>query len=180
MFVRRRHRRARGSIRLLSGPQRVPGVPLGLECGSACGSDVEHDAAAAHPVQQNHRPCPARDPSSKVQVWCSSATPWRRSSTISVAPPASLAGWGSGFHVPGGRGSDAEQAFREIARLTRGAYCRFDPGAAQQLAELLRAAAAYAAAACRRLLTARTLVRSSCFPNCAGIDHDPGSATANL
>ena len=24
----------------------------------------------------------------------------------------------------------AEQAFREIARLTRGAYCRFDPGAA--------------------------------------------------
>ena len=27
----------------------------------------------------------------------------------------------------------AEQAFREIARLTRGAYCRFDPGAAQQL-----------------------------------------------
>src|SRR3954471_21358879 len=28
----------------------------------------------------------------------------------------------------------AEQAFREIARLTRGAYCRFDPGAAHQLA----------------------------------------------
>jgi hypothetical protein len=39
----------------------------------------------------------------------------------------------------------AEQAFREIARLTRGAYCRFDPGAARELAELLRAAAAYAA-----------------------------------
>jgi hypothetical protein len=39
----------------------------------------------------------------------------------------------------------AEQAFREIARLTRGAYCRFDPGAANELAELLRAAAAYAA-----------------------------------
>jgi hypothetical protein len=39
----------------------------------------------------------------------------------------------------------AEQAFREIARLTRGAYCRFDPGAAHQLGELLRAAAAYAA-----------------------------------
>ncbi|HEV3373816.1 MAG TPA: VWA domain-containing protein [Xanthobacteraceae bacterium] len=44
-------------------------------------------------------------------------------------------------------GSDpvAEQAFREIARLTRGAYCRFDPGAAHELAALLRAAAAYAA-----------------------------------
>jgi hypothetical protein len=39
----------------------------------------------------------------------------------------------------------AEQAFREIARLTRGAYCRFDLGAAHQLAELLRAVAAYAA-----------------------------------
>jgi hypothetical protein len=38
-----------------------------------------------------------------------------------------------------------ERAFREIARLTRGAYCRFAPGAAHELAELLRAAAAYAA-----------------------------------
>ncbi len=44
----------------------------------------------------------------------------------------------------------AEQAFREIARLTGGAWCRFDPGAAAQLRELLRAAAAYAAAAARR------------------------------
>jgi hypothetical protein len=39
----------------------------------------------------------------------------------------------------------AEQAFREIARLTGGAWCKFDPGAAAQLRELLRAAAAYAA-----------------------------------
>jgi hypothetical protein len=39
----------------------------------------------------------------------------------------------------------AEQAFREIARLTGGAWCRFDPGAAAQLRELLRAVAAYAA-----------------------------------
>jgi hypothetical protein len=45
----------------------------------------------------------------------------------------------------------AEQAFREIARLTGGAYCRFDPGAAHQLAELLRAAAAYAAGGMRAL-----------------------------
>jgi hypothetical protein len=52
----------------------------------------------------------------------------------------------------------AEQAFREIARLTRGAYCRFDPGAAQQLGELLRAAAAYAAGGMRALanLSARS------------------------
>jgi hypothetical protein len=39
----------------------------------------------------------------------------------------------------------AENAYREIARLSRGAYCRFDTGAAHELAELLRAVAAYAA-----------------------------------
>jgi hypothetical protein len=39
----------------------------------------------------------------------------------------------------------AEQTFREIARLSGGVWCRFDPGAAAQLRELLRAAAAYAA-----------------------------------
>jgi len=38
----------------------------------------------------------------------------------------------------------AEQAFGEIARLSGGAWCRFDPGAAAQLRELLRAATAYA------------------------------------
>jgi hypothetical protein len=38
-----------------------------------------------------------------------------------------------------------ERTFREIARLTGGAYCHFAPGAAHELAELLRAAAAYAA-----------------------------------
>src|SRR5260221_1033081 len=37
----------------------------------------------------------------------------------------------------------AEQAFREIARLTGGAWCRFDPGAAAPLRELFRAAAAH-------------------------------------
>lgn len=44
-----------------------------------------------------------------------------------------------------------EQAFREIGRLTRGAYCRFAPGAAHELAELLRAAAAYAAGGMKAL-----------------------------
>jgi hypothetical protein len=39
----------------------------------------------------------------------------------------------------------AEGAFRDIARLSGGAWCRFDPGAAAQLRELLRAVAAYAA-----------------------------------
>jgi len=38
----------------------------------------------------------------------------------------------------------AENAYREIARLSRGAYCRFNGGAAHELGELLRAVAAYA------------------------------------
>jgi hypothetical protein len=45
----------------------------------------------------------------------------------------------------------AEAAYREIARLSRGAYCRFDAGSAQQLAELLRAVAAYAAGGIKAL-----------------------------
>jgi len=45
----------------------------------------------------------------------------------------------------------AEQAFREIARLSRGAYCKFDISAAHELAELLRAVAAYAAGGLKAL-----------------------------
>jgi hypothetical protein len=50
-----------------------------------------------------------------------------------------------------GHDAVAEQAFREIARLTRGAYCRFDISAAHELADLLRAVAAYAAGGIKAL-----------------------------
>ena len=49
------------------------------------------------------------------------------------------------FMFQEGHDREVEQVFRKIARLTRGAYCRFDPGAARQLADLLRAVAVYAA-----------------------------------
>ncbi len=49
------------------------------------------------------------------------------------------------FMFQEGRDPLAEQAFREIARLTKGAYCRFDAASAAELGRLLRAAAAYAA-----------------------------------
>jgi hypothetical protein len=49
------------------------------------------------------------------------------------------------FMFQEGHDRAAENAFREIARLTKGAYCRFDAGSADQLRELLRAVAAYAA-----------------------------------
>lgn len=43
-----------------------------------------------------------------------------------------------------GREARAEATFREIARITHGAACRFDAGSAQQLKDLLAAVAAYA------------------------------------
>jgi hypothetical protein len=68
----------------------------------------------------------------------------------SVDELAALAGQLGILGVPAflfqeGHDSAAETAFREIARLTRGAYCRFDAGSAAQLRELLSAVAAYAA-----------------------------------
>lgn len=45
----------------------------------------------------------------------------------------------------------AQRAFREIARLTKGAWCPFDAGASAQLRDLLRAAAVFAAGGHRAL-----------------------------
>jgi hypothetical protein len=50
-----------------------------------------------------------------------------------------------------GRDANVEAAFRDMARLTGGAYARFDTNAAGQLAQLLRAAAVYAAGGIRAL-----------------------------
>jgi hypothetical protein len=49
------------------------------------------------------------------------------------------------FMFQEGHDAVAENAYREIARLSHGAWCRFDAGAAHELRELLRAVAAYAA-----------------------------------
>ncbi len=49
------------------------------------------------------------------------------------------------FMFQEGQDARAERAFKEIARLTRGAWCRFDAGAASQLRDLLAAVAVYAA-----------------------------------
>jgi hypothetical protein len=55
------------------------------------------------------------------------------------------------FMFQEGHDAVAENAYREIARLSRGAYCRFDTGSAHQLGELLRAVAAYAAGGIKAL-----------------------------
>ena len=53
------------------------------------------------------------------------------------------------FHE--GNDRAAERAFKQIARLTKGAYCPFDAGSAQQLRDLLSAVAVYAAGGHRAL-----------------------------
>ena len=84
--------------------------------------------------------------------WCSSGTPWKSQSTIFARLPAS---WGllgvRTFMFQEGNDPVAENAYREIARLSHGAYCRFDAGSAHQLGELLRAVAAYAAGGIKAL-----------------------------
>lgn len=55
-----------------------------------------------------------------------------------------------------GDDANASRAFKEIARLTKGAHCRFGPGSAAELRELLTAVAVYAAGgqkALEKLLT---------------------------
>jgi hypothetical protein len=55
------------------------------------------------------------------------------------------------FMFQEGNDATAEQAFRQIAQLTRGAYCRFDANSADQLRDLLSAVAVYAAGGRRAL-----------------------------
>ena len=60
-----------------------------------------------------------------------------------------------GFVVPHSP-QTVEQVFREIARLTHGAYAKFNSGAAAQLGELLRAIAAFAVGGLTALSDLRT------------------------
>jgi hypothetical protein len=55
------------------------------------------------------------------------------------------------FMFQEGHDDEVEHTFREIARLTKGAYGRFSPGAARQLAELLKAVAVFAVGGIRAL-----------------------------
>jgi hypothetical protein len=60
------------------------------------------------------------------------------------------------FMFQEGHEPKAERAFREIARLTRGAYCPFDAGSARQLRELLAAVAVYATGGRKALEAAKS------------------------
>jgi hypothetical protein len=64
----------------------------------------------------------------RIGAWSSSATPWRKRSTTYATARANsaCAMWPL---CQEGYDPVCEQAFREIAHLTHGAYCRFTPGA---------------------------------------------------
>jgi hypothetical protein len=55
-----------------------------------------------------------------------------------------------------GDDSVATEIFKRLADVTKGAHCHFTPGAARELAELLRAVATYAAGGRNALLTNKT------------------------
>jgi hypothetical protein len=57
------------------------------------------------------------------------------------------------FMFQEGNSREVEHTFREITRVTHGAYCRFDSGSAKQLGELLKAVAVYAVGGKEALLT---------------------------
>ena len=65
------------------------------------------------------------------------------------------------FMFQEGHDRKAERAFKEIARLTRGAYCRFDSGSANQLRDLLKAVAVYATGGRKALKDFSEATRSS-------------------
>ena len=48
------------------------------------------------------------------------------------------------FMFQEGDDEEAEKVFRKVAKITKGAYAKFEPGAAAKLSKLLRAVAAYA------------------------------------
>jgi hypothetical protein len=69
---------------------------------------------------------------------------------------AAAAGLPPMFLFQEGADPKAEMVFRELARLTNGAYAKFDSSAARELAELLRAVATFAAGGTRALIDLRT------------------------
>ena len=127
---------------------------MGVAGRAACRTDDAHRLPRRpYPDRQGDRATRARETErKKVQalVFVGDAMEEKLDDLCQAAGELGLLGVPA-FMFQEGYDAVAEQAFREIARLTKGAYCRFDPGAAHQLGELLRAVAAYAAGGMRAL-----------------------------
>ena len=119
-----------------------------------------------YPNPQGARPCAAARPSeAKVQalVYVGDAMEEAVDDLCARAGELGLRGVRA-FVFQEGDDPVAEQAFREIARLSRGAYCRFNAGAAHELRELLRAVAAYAAGGMKALDDLSARRNAGCNP----------------
>ncbi|MEJ0044006.1 MAG: hypothetical protein WDM81_18125 [Rhizomicrobium sp.] len=103
-------------------------------------------AAAASPSSAACSPMPRPKRARPRSVrWSMSATPSRKTPDAAAAEAGRLALLGvPAFMFHEGDDPHAGAVFRDIARLTKGVYARFDAGAAKQLRELLMAAAIYA------------------------------------
>ena len=147
------------------GLARMPRLALGVATRARLGGLMEQiDCRGGHTqIGKVLAPCAPRErSSSKVQalVFVGDAMEEPIDDLCAAAGELGLLGVPA-FMFQEGHDPVAEQAFREIARLSRGAYCRFDTGAAHELAELLRAVAAYAAGGMKALadLSARRNAR---------------------
>jgi hypothetical protein len=129
------------SSRWVSEPERLAGLMEGIDCR---GGHTQIEKIIGHTRRETQR--------TKVQalVFVGDAMEEAVDDLCKAAGELALLGVPV-FMFQEGDDDIAEPAFREIARLTRGAYCRFAPGAAQELAELLRAVAAYAAGGLKAL-----------------------------
>ena len=135
-------RRARGAARLLPRLRRMPRQPLGERHPRAPRPDDRHRCPRRpDPDRQGSVACAARGAEAQGRRrWSSSATRWRSRSTRWRRRPANSACSASACSSSRrGATRRSRRGFRELARLTGGAYARFDTNAAGQLAQLLRA-----------------------------------------
>src|SRR5690606_29078659 len=125
----------------VSQPDRLGELMSRIDCR---GGHTQIGKVLAHVRRENQR--------SKVQalVFVGDAMEESIDSLAAAAGELGLSGVPA-FVFQEGHDPVATQAFKEIARLSRGAYCRFDLSAAHELAELLRAVAAYAAGGMKAL-----------------------------
>jgi hypothetical protein len=120
--------------RWVGEPKALTGLMTAIECR---GGHTQIGRALAHVRKE------AKAGRVDAVVFVGDAFEERIDEVCAVAGELGLLGV-KGFLFQEGRDPTAERAFREIARLTGGAYERFDASAPETLAGLLRAAAAYA------------------------------------
>ena len=131
----------------------MPGEPLGERHAGAQGSDDrDRLPRRQHADRQGSVPRPPRRGKQKVGVlvFVGDALEEPIDSLAAKAGELGLLGLRV-FIFQEGRDGPVERGFREIARLSGGAYARFDTNAAGELAQLLKAAAVYAAGGLKAL-----------------------------